>query len=252
LTAMWRPSSSPFQQAKDFLQGKQEKLYFLPKGPERLSLLERFGQTLYQRFYRRKLPVKTLINKLRTSSRHEAHGLAIVLAGEYGRRNHPREVWSCFKYYAAQPDKQVRAITALAFKRVLDKHKAEGFRFLKGLLFPFNKNKRYFVADILSWMAADRKWRKEPEKILGLICWFLKDGDTRVKHIAGGTLAELSRHYPEQVLIFLARELPRGNLHTYWIAYRACAELVRNKKYRDKVLKLLNIDEYSYKGKQYR
>ena len=49
----------------------------------------------------------------------------------------------------------------------------------------------------------------------------------------------------------LVKELvASGDKNSYWIAYRACRNLV--KKEPDKVMNVLKIDEYKYKNRTYK
>ena len=79
---------------------------------------------------------------------------------------------------------------------------------------------------------------------LSIAHWLMKEADLPVKRMLGETLSSLSRSHPDAVFDFLTKEVSGGNLHTYWIAYRACEGLVKKKNMHARVLSLLNISTY--------
>jgi len=66
----------------------------------------------------------------------------------------------------------------------------------------------------------------------------------------GNNLSDLARSHPELVYELVEKLVVSGNKHSYWIAYRACRNLV--KKEPIKVMNLLKIDEYKYKNRVYK
>jgi 3-methyladenine DNA glycosylase AlkC len=66
----------------------------------------------------------------------------------------------------------------------------------------------------------------------------------------GNNLSDLAQLLPD-IVYGLVRELvDSGDKNSYWIAYRACRNLVKTEPIR--VLDLLKTDEYKYKDRVYK
>jgi hypothetical protein len=61
----------------------------------------------------------------------------------------------------------------------------------------------------------------------------------------GNNLSDLARHLPDRVLELVEELVASGDRNSYWIAYRACRNLVKKEPIR--VMNLLHVDEYRYK-----
>ena len=66
----------------------------------------------------------------------------------------------------------------------------------------------------------------------------------------GNNLSDLARQLPELVYGLVKELVDNGDKNSYWIAYRACRNLVKKEPVR--VLDLLNVDDYIYKKRRYR
>ena len=65
----------------------------------------------------------------------------------------------------------------------------------------------------------------------------------------GNNLSDLARRLPDLVYELVKELVESGDKNSYWIAYRACRNLV--KKEPIKVMDLLRVDEYKYKNRIY-
>lgn len=61
----------------------------------------------------------------------------------------------------------------------------------------------------------------------------------------GNNLSDLARQLPDLVYDLVEELVASGDKNSYWIAYRACRNLVKNEPV--KVMDLLKVDEYKYK-----
>jgi len=66
----------------------------------------------------------------------------------------------------------------------------------------------------------------------------------------GNILSGLSRRLPELVFNLVGELVNNGDKNSYWIAYRACRNLVKNDPLR--VMYILSVKEYKYKKRIYR
>lgn len=65
----------------------------------------------------------------------------------------------------------------------------------------------------------------------------------------GNNLSDLARRLPEKVFTIVDELVQSKDKNAYWIAYRACRNLI--KKEPKRVMDLLKIDEYRYKKRVY-
>lgn len=65
----------------------------------------------------------------------------------------------------------------------------------------------------------------------------------------GNNLSDLVRRQPELVYALVAELVETGEKNSYWIAYRACRNLVKQDPLR--VMDLLRVDRYHYKKTRY-
>ena len=66
----------------------------------------------------------------------------------------------------------------------------------------------------------------------------------------GNNLSDLARRLPELVYGLVEELVASGDKNSYWIAYRACRNLVKQEPVR--VMDLLQVDEYKYKKAVYK
>ncbi len=113
-----------------------------------------------------------------------------------------------------------------------------------------NPNYRRFASEALRPVVENRWIQDEPEFSLKVLRCLFKEQHEFPRVSVGNNLSDLSRKNPE--LIFgIVEELMRMNDdNSTFIAHRACRNLVKTDKKR--VLDLLGVDEYVYKGKKYK
>ncbi len=66
----------------------------------------------------------------------------------------------------------------------------------------------------------------------------------------GNNLSDLAKHHPNLIYGIVDELVRSGNKNSYWIAYRACRNLVKREPL--KVMDLLRVDEYRYKKRIHR
>ena len=76
-----------------------------------------------------------------------------------------------------------------------------------------------------------------------------KEKATYPRTSVGNNLSDLARNLPDLVYKIVEELVESGDKNSYWIAYRACRNLV--KKEPNRVMGLLQVDEYRYKNNKY-
>jgi len=136
------------------------------------------------------------------------------------------------------------------FRKIIKRHPQEIQAYLLVLVKSENANLRRFVSETLRPVQENRWFYKNPDYPLSVLRYLFKENSGYARTSVGNNLSDLSRHLPGLVYTLVGELVERGDKNSYWIAYRACRNLV--KKEPDKVMDLLGVDEYRYKKRIYR
>ena len=86
---------------------------------------------------------------------------------------------------------------------------------------------------------------KNPDYPLTMLRNLFRESSPYPRTSVGNNLSDLARRLPDLVYDLVEELVENGDKNSYWIAYRACRNLV--KKEPIKVMNLLKVDEYKYK-----
>jgi 3-methyladenine DNA glycosylase AlkC len=90
----------------------------------------------------------------------------------------------------------------------------------------------------------------DPEYSLSILRYLFKEKAPYPRTSVGNNLSDLARRLPDLVFRIVKELVESDDKNSYWIAYRACRNLV--KKHPLKVMDLLQVDEYKYKGRSHK
>jgi len=111
-------------------------------------------------------------------------------------------------------------------------------------------NQRRFVSESLRPVVENKWFKKEPEYPLGIIKHLFFESTPYPRTSVGNSLSDWLR-VDEEIAWPIVKELAEnGDKNSYWIAYRACRNLVKKEPLR--VMELFEVEEYSYKKSVYR
>ena len=136
------------------------------------------------------------------------------------------------------------------FRKLIKKHPEEMSKFLLELVKSEDANTRCFVAETLRPVQENRWFYKNPDYPLSILKNMFKESSHYPRTSVGNNLSNLARQLPEIVYGLVKELVDSGDKNSYWIAYRACRNLVKKEPVR--VLDLLNVDDYIYKKRRYR
>jgi len=111
-------------------------------------------------------------------------------------------------------------------------------------------NQRRFVSESLRPVVENRWFHKKPEYALGVIKHLFKESALYPRTSVGNSLSDWMRVNQEITWPIVSELANNGDKNSYWIAYRACRNLV--KKDPIHVMDLLGVDEYKYKNRLHR
>ncbi len=150
-----------------------------------------------------------------------------------------------FKYAAASADWDVREISQMFFRKLIKKHPDKIKEYLLQLVDSNDANIRRFVSETLRPVQENRWFYKDPDFSLSVIRHLFKEGSPYPRTSVGNNLSDLARRLPELVYELVEELVESDDKNSYWIAYRACRNLVKKEPIR--VMDLLKVDEYKYK-----
>jgi len=205
------------------------------------------GEYLFKIFEELNIPVFDSASSIFSiSEKSESKTVALCILSFYGL-NDFEKVLPFFIKAAADDDWEVREIAQMLFRKLIKKYPDKAKKFLLKSVKSDNPNIRRFVGETLRPVCENKWFYKQPEYFLSVIRYLFKESKAYPRTSAGNNLSDLARHQPELVYNIVKELVENGDKNSYWIAYRACRNLV--KKEPERVLKLLKTDIYKYKDR---
>ena len=122
--------------------------------------------------------------------------------------------------------------------------------FLLRLVQSEDPNLRRFVSETLRPVQENKWFYKDPDYSLTVLRYLFRESAPYPRTSVGNNLSDLARRLPELVYGLVEELVSSEDKHSYWIAYRACRNLVKQEPIR--VMDLLGVDEYKYKKAIYK
>lgn len=188
------------------------------------------------------------VNLFDKSEEFKCKGVSLGILSLYGLENFNR-VLPYFELSAASPDWNLREFAQMFFRKLIKKYPEEAKKFLLKLVTSDDPNIRRFVSETLRPVQENHWFYKDPEYSLSILRKMFRESSPYPRKSVGNNLSDLARKLPELIYKLVEELVNSGDKNSYWIAYRACRNLV--KKEPIKVMDLLKIDEYKYKKRVY-
>lgn len=183
------------------------------------------------------------------SDDHWSKGVALEILSFYGMEDHEK-VLPFFESAAASSDWNMRELAQMSFRKLIRKHPDEMKEYLLKQAKSEDANIRRFVSETLRPVQENRWFYDSPEYPLSVLRNLFKESAPYPRTSVGNNLSDLSKRLPEIVFGIVEELVESGDSDSYWIAYRACRNLVKKEPVR--VIDLLGVDEYKYKKRVYR
>ena len=231
------------------------ELYANIPGSKRISYgivhtIKVLSEYLYTHLIELDAPVYEIASSIFSRSRDfKSKGVSLGILSFYGLDAHEK-VLPYFKSAAASSDWNVREFAQMFFRKLIKTYPAEMSEFLLELVKSEDANIRRFVAETLRPVQENRWFYKNPDYPLSILKKMFKESSPYPRTSVGNNLSDLARQLPELVYGLVNELVDSGDKNAYWIAYRACRNLVKEDP--DRVMDLLNVDEYIYKKRRYR
>lgn len=175
-------------------------------------------------------------------------GVPIFLMGHYGL-SHPAEVLPFFEQAADLPDWVGREFAQGAFRPLITPHTEFVLPWLRQMVVSKSPNQRRFASETLRPVTTNQWLTRQPEVSLSVLRLLFREPHPYPRTSVGNNLSDLSRRQPELIFQVVAELVSMGDKNSFWIAERACRNLV--KKHPQRVLDVLGVDEYHYKDRKF-
>jgi 3-methyladenine DNA glycosylase AlkC len=176
-------------------------------------------------------------------------GVPIFMMAEYGRVQ-PAEVLDFFEEAASAESWVLREFAQAGFRKLHGPNKEVVYSWLKHMVESSNPNSRRFVSEMLRPVVQGKWLRKDPDYSLALLRHLFHEKHPYPRTSVGNNLSDLSRYQPDLIFSIVDELVASKDKNSYWIAKRACRNLV--KQYPERVLDMLGVEEYHYKDRHYR
>jgi len=178
------------------------------------------------------------------SNEFKSRGVALGMLSYYGISDY-QKVLHYFEFAAGSSDWNVREFSQMFFRKLIKKHPEEIHRYLFKLARSKDSNIRRFVSETLRPVQENKWFYNDPNYSLSIIKHLFKEKAAYPRTSVGNNLSDLARKRPDIVYKIVRDLVATNDKNSYWIAYRACRNLV--KKEPIKVMDILQVDEYKYK-----
>jgi 3-methyladenine DNA glycosylase AlkC len=175
-------------------------------------------------------------------------GVPIFLMSEYGVR-HPVDAFGFFEAAACAEHWVVREFAAGAFRKIIKPNKEIVLPWLQKTAQNTDPNQRRFASETLRPVTHNKWLNQQPDYSLSVLELMFKEDHPYPRTSVGNNLSDLSRRQPELIFKLVNDLVASGDGNSYWIAYRACRNLV--KKEPQRVMDLLLVEEYHYKDRNF-
>ncbi len=175
-------------------------------------------------------------------------GVVIFMMGEYGKA-HLADALPFFEQVAVAPDWVVREFAQAGLRVLIGPNRDAILPWLQQAAQNADPNLRRLVAEALRPVTANQWLNRQPDYSLSVLRGMFRETHPYPRTSVGNNLSDLARRNPELVFAIVEELARSGDKNSYWIAYRACRNLV--KKEPQRVMDLLGVDEYHYKDRNF-
>ncbi len=209
------------------------------------------GDTIWKSWeeQNRKLFSKSMKSLWEKADNHKQQAVLLRIMGHYGLSTDFFEVTPYIENAAKSDDWILRefAPTFLRMYTKADRKAAQAY--LLKLVESDNPYIRRLASESLR-PVTDLSWiQKEPDYSLKILRKLFNESAEYPRSSVGNNLSDLARKNPGLVFDLVKELVGMKDKNSYWIAYRACRNLVKTDTLH--VLDLLGVDEYKYKKRVY-
>jgi 3-methyladenine DNA glycosylase AlkC len=218
----------------------------------RYNVVKHMGLEMYTAMEKAGIDVFNFSSDIFDNLRHDhfVRSLAIQLISVYGLETKDLEkVLPKFEAAAADSSWEVRECASGFVRKLTKMYPTEMHQWYLTMVKSKDSQQRRFSSESLRPVADNRWIRKQPEFAFSIIKHLYTEPDSYPKTSVGNNLSDWMRIDEDRTYRIVEKLAKNGNKNSYWIAYRACRNLVKIKPVE--VMSLLGVEEYKYKDRVY-
>jgi 3-methyladenine DNA glycosylase AlkC len=216
----------------------------------RYSVIKKLGTFIYPLLEEKKINVDKLGStifhneKLDLFLRSLGVQLSSIVAEKTGKYASALDLFG-----KAAMDKEwiVRECSAGFVRKLIKKNPAAMHEWYLKMIKSDNAMQRRFAVESLRPVADNQWFKKNPEFAFSIIEKLFTESEEYPRTSVGNSLSDWMRIDEKKTWEIVKKLAASGNKNSYWIAYRACRNLVKKKPML--VMDMLNIDCYKYKDR---
>jgi len=215
-----------------------------------VHVIKTLSEYLYAHLVEKDAPVYQITSHIfEENNDFSSKVVSLGMLSYYGLGDY-KKVLPSFESAAASSDWQTREFAQMFFRKLIAKHPDQMKEYLLKLVKSKDANIRRFVGETLRPVQENRWFYRDPDYPLSILRYMFKESSPYPRTSVGNNLSDLARRLPDLVYGLVKELVASGDKDSYWIAYRACRNLVKNDPV--KVMSLLKVDEYKYKQRIYK
>jgi len=218
----------------------------------RYSIIKKMGLTIYPLLLKNDIDPYSFSFGLYKNEVFDpfVRSLAIQLFSIYGlEEGKLKIVLSVFEKAGADKQWVVRECSAGFIRKLIKKYPVEMEKWYVVMSKSDYPNLRRFSSESIR-PVADNKWFKNnPDFCFSILKNLYEESHPYPRTSVGNNLSDWSKIDKERVFSIVRNLVDNKNKNSYWIAYRACRNLVKIEPIR--VMNVLGVDEYKYKKNVY-
>jgi 3-methyladenine DNA glycosylase AlkC len=216
----------------------------------RVHTIKVLSEYLHNRLVETDAPVYHIASQMfEKGDDYRSKGVALGILSFHGLGDF-KAVLLCFQASASSSEWDLRELAQMFFRKLIRKHPDEAREYLLELAKSQDANLRRFVSETLRPVQENRWFYKNPDYPLSILRCMLAESAPYPRTSVGNNLSDLARQLPDLVYDLIKELVASGDKNSYWVAYRACRNLVKQDPIR--VMELLHVDEYKYKDRVYK
>lgn len=219
----------------------------------RYSVIKELGLEIYPLLEEASVNVFDFASRIFDSAEYDpfVRSFAMQLISIYGLSTKDLEkTLPKFKDAARDDAWIVRECSSGLFRKLTKAYPKEIHRWYLQMVQDKDPRCRRFVSESLRPVVENRWIHKDPEYAFSVIEHLYKESDPYPRTSVGNNLSDWMRVDEDRAWKAVEKLAQNGNKDSYWIAYRACRNLVKTKPIQ--VMELLRVENYKYKTRIHR
>jgi 3-methyladenine DNA glycosylase AlkC len=213
----------------------------------RYTTIKVLAEKLFEELENVTLPVVEIgASILNCTSDYRTMGVGLGMLAQYGVEDY-QSVLPYFESAAQADNWEPREYAQGLFRKIMKAHPVAIRPHLLAYVQSDNPNLRRFVSEMLRPVVENKWLYQDLEYSLSILRYLFKESHPYPRTSVGNNLSDIARRNPELVLQLVDELVLTKDKNAYWIATRACRNLV--KKHPIRVIDALGVDEYKYKNR---